>query len=331
MPPGLKTGTIVPFIDVALAKALDFQDPVDEWKKTIRKIDAANAQSDTVRLPIWQAPELPMPKARGAAAHKSSFTNYYQDVTFEVMSIEFDWPLELPQDLPDFDAHVKARANESGTNYAERMFQWRTSIMTGSAVDVGVPTLTTTAYDGLSLYTSSTRYRTSGGNTIPGTGMNGPSIRKNFFSGISRMAQYRHDLSGAKIWTAPHTGRYLIEFHPDNWEYFVEAFHAEQVVQSGGYTQSASNQFLAFAKSQGASVILFANAYLSGDSWYATKVDNVSNRETFVFAEKESAHVIPLTSANDGESARTYSEGTVMHGRFGLSPGFPGSTFYVSN
>ncbi|MFH1500115.1 MAG: hypothetical protein ABII82_20095, partial [Verrucomicrobiota bacterium] len=280
---------------------------------------------------IFVSPPLPNAKSPGEPAEWAGFTNYYTDVTFTVFSRGIQWPEELQQDLANFEAHVKSKATEVAKYYRERLYQWRTSLMTGSAVDTGLPTITTTCYDGLSLYTSSTRYRTSGGNTITGTGVaSGAQIRKDWFTALTRIASYRHEASGAKIWPAPHKLRYMIEFTPSLWEQVVEAFKAEVVTQAGGSTQSADNQFIAFAKSEGASVKLVSNAYLSGNSWYGT-ILGAGDRPAVLVATKDAAKAHPATMDNDGNMRARYSEGIMAHGRYGVAVAFPGSTFVVSN
>lgn len=330
MPVNAIANTIVPKVQVELAKALNLEAAPQPWMQTLGKVDATSVTSDTLRFPVFQAPELPSVKAEGEAAKKSSFENYYQDMTFHVLSKEHTWTGELQQDLPDFDAHVKSQATEATNNYMERLSQWRVSIMTGSAVDTGLPTISSTCYDGLNLFTTSTRMRTASGNTITQTGTSGAAIRDDFFSGITRIAAYRHDLSAAKIWPDAASLRWMIEFTPSLWNKMVEAFEAEIVTQSGGFTQSASNTFIAFAKSRGVSVTLVANAYLSGDSWYATVLNPPAGRETFALGERMAPKVIPLTDGNDAQAARTWTEGIVMHSRLGLVPKFIGSAFKVA-
>lgn len=328
---GAKLGTIVPILNVEMAKALDFQAPPEEWMRGVQKINATQATSDTLRLPIFTAPGLPVVKAPNEPAAREGVTNYYQDVVFDVLSKETDWTKELQQDLPDFDAHVRKRATSQGVMYRERLFQWRTSLMTGSAVDTGLPTLRTTAYDGQSVYSSSTRWRTTGGNSLTGNGVSsGIPIRKDFFRGVAQFAAFRHDRSGAKLWTRPEKETFLVEFRPGLWQEFVEAFHAEQVVQGGGATQSGSNVLLAFAKTAGCTIILMTNAYMAGDTWRISIISD-SDRPNFVLAEKDPPKGIPLTEANAADMARSYAEGIVMHGRMGLAPAFTGGLMEMVN
>jgi len=327
---GAKANTILPKIQMELSKALDFEETPSEWMETTRKIDATSIESDTLRWPIYTAPALPDKKEDGEPAPISGMSNYLQDMTFSVLSREHDWTKELQADLPNFDALVGERAKTIGTAYRERLFQWRTSIMTGSAVETGLPTISTTSYDGQAMYSSSTRFRTTGGNIISGTGISGPTIRKDFFSAVYRLAQFRHELNNAKIWTAPQRLRYLVEFSPEHWEEFVEAFKVEVAQTGGGGTQSADNVFLAFAKTEGAAVTIASNGYLSGDDWYIT-VMGQSDRPVILLGEKEPAFVTPLTEANDGHMARSYKEGVVSHGRYGLTPGAVFGTIKVDN
>lgn len=324
-------GTIVPKVNVELGKALSFEKPQEEWMESVQEIDVTSLESNTARFPLFQATRLPSAKAPGAAAKRSNFTNYFQDMTFTTASKEHGWTEELKQDLPNFDLHVRERATEAAQVYAEYLYQWRTSIMTGTAVDDDLPVIDTDSYDGQAMYSSSTRWRTAGGNIISnGSGMTGPGIRTDFFRAIARMASYRHDLSNAKLWNRPETLRYLVEFHADYFQQMVEAFNAETVVQAGGSTQSADNQFLAFAKVKGAKVVLQSNNYLSGADWFGT-VLGAPGRKAMLLGKKDEAAAMPLTMANSTEMLRTYAEAIVMHGRYGMVPGFTPSTFKVDN
>ena len=288
-------------------------------------------EQKVTRFPFSKIPGMLAYKEKLTKVSESDVDDEHIDLTLEVFGRKVTAAEEDIQYLGGkAQAFFENKALEVAKTSADHANFWRTSIMTATAIDpVLMPDdLQGTAYDGLALYSSSTRFQTTGGNIVTKTGTDPDDIKTDFFSAHTRFSQFRHDKANLRLIPFQKGRHYIIEYPTALTESMVTAFQAEFVSQGGAGTQAVSNTLKAYMKTFGASVELMENRLLSGTTWYI-HIINIPNKKPFFLGKWGAPESYAFGPANDTDGRDHYMRGFTFIHKYGLCSGLPFTTISV--
>lgn len=259
---------------------------------------------------------------RGKARRRQAFKEFF--VTVE----NLDWELWIgwhENDAADDQTRkLKDRARQGGSRFSqldERIFFQLLLSSTDPDLLPSIPN----AYDGLPLFSSSTRFGVAGGNKITGSGVGTPAaIRSDFISAVARMHKFQ-DTEGEPFWQQEELtyGDMLVMFNPDHLEKVNDAFKADTLPANPLSTASQTN-LVAKGPPQ-----LWPTQRITDDSFRVINIG--TDLQPLLKQNRQQLQQVEARRDNSDEARDTKEVGVGWDARFGYGVWEPRTSVEITN
>lgn len=166
--------------------------------------------------------------------------------------------------------------------------------------------------DGLTYFTTSTRYATTGGNIVSGDGISQAGIETNYWEALERAAQWKDTTTVEPLLDESERDEVFI-IHPAKYiRTFAQAFRQKLKENEAGTAGGLSN----LIQDVGNGVTLIGTPYLTGDDWFVTFPN--ARHKALVKAELQTLEVTPFDQFNSDQGRDYREEGLHFVERYGI-------------
>lgn len=265
-------------------------------------------------------------------AGESITSKPFKDSSFTVLNRDWGIKLEWRENDKNDDQtrSLMTRAREAGSSgpllHERVLFQ----MLQGSTDNDLLPSVPNAA-DGSSLFSSSTRFGATGGNSLTGSGVaSGPAIVLDFFRAKAQLQKFK-DTESQPLWDpSVFDAGFVVYFNSDNERVFTEAFR--QAIQA--YANSTSNAGVSnLPQASGLNVTLVPTQRITTDDWFVGLKGCPDGKQPFVILERQTPRELTaLVGDNNSDSARnTKVESIQWDARFGYGIATPYALVRLDN
>lgn len=284
-----------------------YQTSLDSDEQELAKKLSLNATTDvnTIDLAAFYDPPTIARWSRGSHIPMGSFGDFSKSHTLTRIGMKLVWEIDDEEDdrLNQLPSVVEATAEEFAKFQPRGVFEY----LAGSASLM--PSLDT-LYDGLSLFSSSTRGSVSGGNIVTGTGITAEGIRNDFYSAVARAGDFRRETAtGEFYWQGsnladPKQWLIVAPFDADMMRVMKRAFGQERTLDELTLGAAVSNEFAG-----GNSPEIHYSQRLTGDDWFLFYLGNSKIRPFMDVKHTGHESPMPLEQREDGSDiTRDYNQ-----------------------
>jgi hypothetical protein len=283
------------------------------------------SDKESERFAYYNSPPHATIWRRGESIPKKNFKDVTWTVTNRDWGVGIDWHRNDERD--DQTRSLRSQAEGSGStlgNIPERVFF---QVLT-AATDVDLLPSVPNAADGSALHVTSTRFGSSGGNVITGSGVGTTAaIVADFHSAVARFFAFQ-DTEGQPLWDPSLLDEFVVYAGSANIQVFNQAF--KQSLQAAGATTATSNASLSpIIREAGFNVDLRLTPRITTNDWFIFL--KKAPKKALVALDREAVDINEKTMDNSDSARETKIVGVEWHMRMGFGVATPYQTVKIDN